>query len=158
MKRFREHVTVVLLMMIIFSGMMLRAEANAEPVSVTRNAGGYRVTITLADIDPRGISSITVQRGKERFTLPPSLFDDIRAPHLGPGFKATEFRFEMKRDSAFIRIVAGDDTYPDLHFWALSLPLKDASRSSRVGDRTGYRRTRPPTPLLPPPSRRDVVE
>ena len=130
----------------------------AEPVAVTRSAGGYRVTLTLTDTEPRGISSIAVQRGKERFTLPASLFDDIRAPHLGAGFKAAEFRFETKRDKAFIRIVAGDRAYPDDHAWILSLPLKDASRISRVGDTTGYKETRPSTPLVPQPSRRDVVD
>lgn len=157
MKRFREHIIMVLLMMITFSGVILRAEDKAEPVSVTRNAGGYRVTITLTETEPRGISSITVHRGKERFTLPPSLFDDIRAPHLGPGFKAAKFRFEIQRDRAAIRIVAGDSKFPDNHFWALSLSPMEASRVSRVGDTTGYKETRPPTPLERQPSRRDVV-
>lgn len=119
----------------------------AEPVSVTRTAGDYRVTITLTDAEPRSISSIAVQRGKERFTLPASLFDDIRAPHLGPGFKAAEFRFEAKRDKALIRITAGSGQYPDDHVWVLPLPLKDASRITRSGDVTGYGETRPSTPL-----------
>ena len=119
-----------------------------EPVSVSRATGDYRVTITLTDTEPRGIASIVIQHKRERVTLPASLYDDIRTPHLGAGFKAAEFRFEVKQSKAFIRVSAGATPGHDDHAWVLSLPLKDALRISRLGDVTGYTETRPSTPLF----------
>lgn len=119
----------------------------ADPVAASRTAGDYRVTITLADSETRGIASIIVQHGKDRYTLPPSLFDDIRAPHIGPDFKARDFRFETKSKMALIRIKASPGQHPDDHAWILSLPLNSARRITRSGDVTGYLDTRLSTPL-----------
>lgn len=126
-------VRTTLLLVILASASLLAA----EPVSVSRTTGDFRVTITLTDTEPRGIASISIQHGKERFTLPSSMFDDIRTPHLGIGFKPAEFRLDVKRSKAFIRISAGiaphkDDHgwMPDDHTWILPLPLKDGKSTT----------------------------
>jgi hypothetical protein len=125
----------------------------AEPVSVSRSAGEYRVTITLADETSRDIGSIAIIHGKERFTFPASLFNDIHAAHIGAGFNAAEFRLEVKGAYAVIRVLADnarrpeDAQHPDEHIWHLSLPLKEASRIGRQGDETGFAQRRPATLL-----------
>lgn len=119
----------------------------AEPISVSRTSGAYRVTITLTETEPRGITSITVAHGKECFAVPPSQFDDIRAPRLGAGYKPTEFRLGVNRKGATIDIVAGVGQYPEDHTWLLPFPLKDVGRLTRQDNKTGYPETRPSTPL-----------
>lgn len=119
----------------------------AEPISASRSAGDYRVTITLTNVELRGIDSIVITHGKERFAFPVSLFDDIQAVHVGPNFKASEFQFDVKRSSAVIRIFAGGDEHPDEHHFCLLLPLKEVSRISRQGDESGYAERRSQRPL-----------
>jgi hypothetical protein len=119
----------------------------AEPVSVVRVAGDYRVTITVSESTPRTIASISIQHGKEHFTLPASMFDDLKDLRIGPGFKASEFSFEVKKSKALINVSTGPGHAADDHMWILSLPLKDASRNTRNSRVTGYVKTRVATPL-----------
>ena len=119
----------------------------ADPAAETRSVGKYSVAIAVSEKEPRTILSIILMRGKERFALPASLFDDIRTPHIGPGYKSAEFKLEVKRSRAFIRICAGDATSPDEHAWILPLPLKEARRITRDAAITGYTETRKATAL-----------
>jgi hypothetical protein len=119
----------------------------AEPVSVSRAAGEYSVTITVSESTPRTIALISVQHGKEHFTLPASMFDDLKDLRIGPGFKASEFSFEVKKSKALINVSAGPEQAADDHTWIMSLPLKEVLRLTRNSRVTGYAQTRAAIPL-----------
>ena len=87
----------------------------AEPITVSRDAGDYRATITLSESIPRTIASISIHHRKEHYTLPASLFNDLYNPRIGPGFKDAEFTFKVEKSKASIGVSAGKEHAADDH-------------------------------------------
>jgi hypothetical protein len=118
------------------------ASVAAKPVSVSRIAGDYRVTIIVSESTPRTHLIDSVQHGKEHFVLPASLFDDLRNDRIGPEYKASEFTIEHKKSTIYINVKVGPEDAADDDTWILSPPLKDASRLTRNSRKTGFAQTR----------------
>jgi hypothetical protein len=136
---------IVLFIAIIFSSSWL---LGGEPLSASRSSGMFRVTILLSDSQPRGIASIVLQYGRDQYKFPNSLFDDIRNPHIGSGFKPSAFFIEAHRSNLSVSIASDGSKFPEEHTWLIPLPPKEASRITRSDNKTGFAETRPSTLLL----------
>jgi len=143
-----KHNSIIKIVHMILAAVLLTFSTSSAKETKTntmiRSVDGYSVTIELSS---GLISSIHIKHANKLYAIPKNLYTDIKQPHLGEGFSATNFHLEITKSKAFIGIKSGKKDLPADHRWVLSLPLKTVSRITRVANKTGYHEAHPSTAL-----------